>query len=97
MTNALPPLSETPLGVIKRRPVGKTAWRVTVNECIESERALLQILRAVANRHPNDVETQRLLTQGALDLAECLTKLHELALYRDTATSEAAGDVEAAT
>lgn len=68
---------------IKRRPVGKGAWKMTITELIESERASLQDLRAIGNRHPNDVETQRYLVKVLLEAAERLSKLMELQHYRD--------------
>lgn len=73
-----------PLSVIKRRPVGKGAWKVTVQELIESERHSTQMLRAISNRHPNDVETQRLVACVALESAERLGRLQELAHYKES-------------
>ena len=71
------------LAVIKRRPVGKGAWKVTINELIESERTSLQHLRAIGNRHPHDSETQRYITHAALEAAERLIKLGELLHYKE--------------
>lgn len=71
------------LAAIKRRPVGKGAWRMTITELIESERASLQELRAIGNRHPNDVETQRHLVRALLEAADRMNKLMELQYYRD--------------
>lgn len=78
------------LAVIKRRPVGKGAWRMTVTELIESERVGLQHLRAIGNRHTNDVDTQRYVAQAAMEAAERLAKLNELLHYKDEAYTNGA-------
>lgn len=82
----------TELSVLKRRPVGKAAWRMTVQELIESERAGLQHLRAIGNRHPNDMETQRLVALAALEVGERLGALQELAHYKDGDTENGHGN-----
>lgn len=69
---------------IRRRPVGKVAWKVTIDELIESERTTLQHLRSIANRHPHDTETQRAVASLTLEAAERLAKLHELRSYRES-------------
>ena len=71
------------LAVIRRRPVGKGAWKVTITELIESERTCLQILRAIGNRAPNDPEMQRHVANITLEVAERLIKLGELLHYKD--------------
>jgi hypothetical protein len=71
------------LTVLKRRPVGKGAWKMTINELIESERTCLDHLRAIGNRHPGDAETQRYVTQAALESATRLIKLGELLHYKE--------------
>jgi len=71
------------LAAIKRRPVGKGAWKMTISELIESERASLQELRAIGNRHPNDAETQRHLVKVLLEAAERMNKLMELQHYKE--------------
>lgn len=73
---------------LRRRPIGKAAWRMTLNELLESEKASLQALRAIGNRHPHDMETQRLVATLALEAADRIGKLNELLQYRD-ATKEA--------
>lgn len=56
---------------------------MSVYELIESERAGLHALRAIGNRHVNDVDTQRLVATAALEAAERISQLHELLLYRE--------------
>jgi hypothetical protein len=83
-----------PLSVIKRRPVGKGAWRMTVQELIESERAGLQHLRAIGNLHPNDAETQRLIAMAAFGVGERLGALQELAHYKDGNDTNGSGPLQ---
>lgn len=61
---------------------------MSIYELIESERASLQALRAIGNRHVNDVETQRLVATAALEAAERMSQLHELLHYKDNQDSE---------
>ena len=55
---------------------------MTIYELIDSERAGLQALRSIGNRHVNDVETQRLVATAALEAAERMSQLHELLAYK---------------
>lgn len=61
---------------------------MTLEELIESEKAAIQMMRALGNRHPNDVETQRIVAMFALDAAGILDALHELLMYRDDSNKE---------
>jgi hypothetical protein len=70
------------LKVISRRPVGKGAWRVTITELIESERAGLRHLEAIKKCHPKDAKLQGYVASCALEAAERLAKLNELLHYR---------------
>jgi len=71
------------IATIKRRPVGKGAWKMTITELIESERAGLRHLRAIGNRHPNDSETQRAIASAAFESADRIAQLSELLHYRE--------------
>lgn len=75
-------MNSTPIDAIRRRPIGKAAWRMTLNELLESERTGLQALRAIGNRHPHDMETQRLVATLAIEAAERIGKLNELLAYK---------------
>ena len=76
------------LANIKRRPVGKGSWRMTITEILESEMAGLRDLRAIGNRHPNDIDTQRHINNAVFEAAERIAKLNELRLYKDDACHE---------
>lgn len=76
-------LTTAPLAVIKRRPVGKGAWKVTVQEIIESEQRGIQTLRAIGDKRPLDGDLQRLVAIAALEAAERMSKLSELLHYRE--------------
>jgi hypothetical protein len=71
------------LTVIRRRPVGKGAWKVTITELIESERTGLQHLRAIGNRYPDDADLQRYVAQATAEVAERILRLNELLHYRE--------------
>lgn len=68
---------------IKRRPVGKGAWKMTLQEIIESERTSLQDLRAIGNRHPHDAETQRYIANAMYEAADRVMKLTQLLQYKE--------------
>ena len=74
------------LSVIKRRPVGRGAWKMEINQIIESERASLRHLRAIGNRHPNDSDTQRAITNAVFESADRIALLSELLHYKDGET-----------
>jgi hypothetical protein len=76
------------LAAIKRRPVGKGAWKMAIQELIESERASLRELRAIGNRHPNDIDTQRHINSALFEAADRIAVLSELLHYRDAGTCE---------
>lgn len=78
----------TNIEVIRRRPIGKALWKLTIYELIDSERAGLQALRSIGNRHVNDVDTQRLVATAALEAAERMSQLHELLQYRSEEPNE---------
>ena len=84
LTRKKTPMSTTHdlLSVIRRRPVGKGAWKMTITELIESERTSLQHLRAIGNRYPGDADLQRFVAQATAEAAERLIRLNELLHYR---------------
>lgn len=62
---------------------------MTINELLESQRRINQLLRAISNRHPNDVETQRAAMQATGEVADSVFGLTELLGYKDApATKE---------
>lgn len=76
----LEPITE--LSVIKRRPVGKGAWRMTLQQVIESERGDLSSLRRLSEKYPHDAELQRIVAQLYAEHNERAHKLWELMNYR---------------
>ena len=86
MTNQPQSMPGDYIATIKRRPVGKGAWKMTIQELIESERASLRHLRAIGNRHPNDSDTQRAITNAVFESADRIALLSELLHYKDGET-----------
>lgn len=66
-----------------RRKVNGREWRVTVHELLENCKRVNQLLRAIGNRHPNDVETQRAVAQATGEIADGVIGLQELLGYAD--------------
>jgi hypothetical protein len=71
------------LAVIKRRPVGKGAWKVTINEITESQREVVATLRSIRHRHPGDAATQADVAAALDSITEILIKLGELLHYKE--------------
>ena len=71
------------LAVLKRRPVGKGAWRMEIEELMELESEGLEMLRWISNQHPNDAETQRQCANGSRLAAVRMRKLSLLLYYKD--------------
>jgi hypothetical protein len=78
----------TPLDVIKRRPVGKGAWKLTIQDLLESERLSLQHLRSISDKRPEDAAIQRLVANAALEAGERISQLQELMHYKDEKPNE---------
>lgn len=70
------------LNVIRRRPVGKGAWRMALLEVMESETSFSFYLTAIGNKYPKDAELQRLVGQAALGSVERLGALNWLQHYK---------------
>jgi hypothetical protein len=83
MTSEPNRVSVDTLAAIKRRPVGKGAWKMSLTELIESERAGLRHLRAIGDRHPNDTDTLRHINKALYEAADRIAVLSELLHYKD--------------
>lgn len=71
------------LGIIKRRPVGKGAWRVDVCDVIDDFKEMVAAFRAISNRHPNDSETIAFVNKGLFAGLEAIDKLNTMLYYKD--------------
>ena len=79
-------MNYSPTDALRRRQTGKAAWKMTLNDLLESEKTGLMALRALGNRHPHDMETQRLVAQLALEAADRISLINELLNYKDTSS-----------
>lgn len=73
----------TELAVVKRRPVGKGAWKLTINELLESERSDLAKLRRLRSKFGSDAEALGILIELYEGKTERLISLQELMHYRE--------------
>lgn len=56
---------------------------MTIFDLLEQHKRINQLLRAIGNRHPNDVETQRAIAQATGEIADGVISLQELLGYRE--------------
>ena len=54
-----------------------------IQQLLESERASVALLRSIRLRHPNDVETLRMVAEANEEAAGRIIALSELMHYRD--------------
>lgn len=52
-------------------------------DLLEQHKRINQLLRAIGNRHPNDVETQRAVAQATGEIADGVIGLQQLLGYSE--------------
>lgn len=81
------------IAVIKRRPIGKGAWRMDIAEVMDLVQEALDQLKAIGEEHPSDAATQNRVTKGTTAAAEAITRLSLMMFYRDEKEADTNGQL----